>query len=149
MFTYWLGRVCVCVCVCHFSVVSMPNALPTLSCLIKYSFFARMWHPEVNWSTVYSCCTWPAFAVNFFFQNFVFKIISTDSLVFSCQHFTICFFFEVPDFSHWYDFSLSTSFSSKLRRNCPCSRLPGHFCVSSVPMSFICVALFLIFPWRF
>ena len=28
----------------------------SLSCLVKYSFFAKMGHPEVKWSIVSSCC---------------------------------------------------------------------------------------------
>ena len=51
-------------CVYPLSVVSIPKALhieycrcvQTLSCLIKYSFFAKMGHPEVKWSIVSSCC---------------------------------------------------------------------------------------------
>ena len=49
-------------CVYHLSVISVPKALhieqckcvQTLSCLIKYSFFAKMGHPEVRWSVVSS-----------------------------------------------------------------------------------------------
>jgi hypothetical protein len=44
----------------QFSVVSMPDVshiewcrcVQTLSCLITYSFFARMGHPDVRWSIV-------------------------------------------------------------------------------------------------
>jgi hypothetical protein len=50
------------VCVYHLSVVSKPRALhieqckcaQTLSCLIKYSLFAKMGYPEVMWSVVSS-----------------------------------------------------------------------------------------------
>jgi hypothetical protein len=51
-------------CVYHLSVISMPRALhieqrkraQTLSCLIKYSIFAKMGHPEVRWSIDSSSC---------------------------------------------------------------------------------------------
>jgi hypothetical protein len=44
----------------QFSIVSVPYVLhieqcrcvQTLSCLITYSFFARMGHPDVRWSIV-------------------------------------------------------------------------------------------------
>ena len=58
--------VCVCVCVCVYVplvVISTPTALhieqckcaQTLSCLITYSFFTKMGHPEVRWSIISSC----------------------------------------------------------------------------------------------
>jgi len=63
------------VCVYHLSVVSVPVTLhierckcaQTLSCLIKYSFFAKMEHPEVRWSVVSSCVhNWHLLLISFF-----------------------------------------------------------------------------------
>ena len=65
----WVGG-CVCVCLWgrprarHLFVFSMGSTLhieegkcaQTLSCLMKYLFFTRMWHSEVKWSIVSSCC---------------------------------------------------------------------------------------------
>ena len=47
-----------------------------------------------------------------------------------------------PDFSHQYDCSLSTSFSSKLRGSCPCILFPHHLSfVFPAILSFICIVL--------
>ena len=44
----------------------------------------------------------------------------------------------LPDFSQRYDYSMSTSFSSKLRGNCPCILFPCHLSfVFSAMLSFI------------
>jgi hypothetical protein len=48
-----------------------------------------------------------------------------------------------PNFNRRYDCSLSTSFSSKIRGNCPCILFPHHLSVVfSVMLSFICLVPF-------
>ena len=66
-----------CVCVC-FAVVTMPSALriqqwqnkQTLSCVTKYSFFARMEHHGVRWPIVSSCCLQTGIYCQFLRSNF-------------------------------------------------------------------------------
>jgi hypothetical protein len=58
---------CVCVCLCVHARARVRACVratclsiwcaKTLSCLIMYSFFAKMKHPWVRWSIVSSCCS--------------------------------------------------------------------------------------------
>jgi hypothetical protein len=88
----------------QFSVVSMPNVLhiekcrcvQTLSCLITYSFFARMGHPDVRWSIVssYSLHIRHLLSISSF-KIFLLKVVFTDCLILSCHNYTLCLFLNV------------------------------------------------------
>ena len=86
------------------------------------------------------------YTLNFFLQNFILKIVCSNCLVFSCHYCTICFSLDVANFSQRYDCSMSTSFSSKLRGNCPCILFPCHLSfVFSAMLSFSFSCFFLYF----
>ena len=83
------------------------------------------------------------YTLNFFLQNFILKIVCSNCLVFSCHYCTICFSLDVANFSQRYDCSMSTSFSSNLRGNCPCILFQCHLSlVFSAVLSYIFLVSF-------
>ena len=95
---------------------------PTLLCLIKYSFFTKMVHPEVTLLIVPSRCLHNRHLLSnsslkiLFLKWFVLISLSwTATIVLSAS------FSMSQSFIYWYDCSLSTSFSPMLHGNCSCT----------------------------
>ena len=134
LFMHWLGHVCVWIQFC-LGLCILNNA-QILLCLIKYSFFTKMEHPEVRWSIVSSC-----FSHNHDLLSISSFKICTSCLVFSCHYCISVSLLMSPDFiSHQYDCSISTRFSSKLCGSCPCMLFPSSISfVLSAMLSFICL----------
>ena len=101
-----------------------------------------MEHPEVRWSTVSSCLL----HYRHLLSISSFKILFLKQFVLVTWSWAATIVLSVspmmsPEFSHQYPRSISTSFSSKLRNNCPCILFPRRlsflFCAI---LSFICLA---------
>jgi hypothetical protein len=66
-----------------------------LSCLIMYSFFARVGHPDIRWSIVSSYFCTVGIYYQFLVSTFFLKVICTNCLILSCHYGAFCFTLNV------------------------------------------------------